>query len=219
MTASNPSLSLTPLTLLDYTLLLWIALCSLVLISPLFKLLRDAGTYGKLHATGATGKKQDDAAAVDEARRGWRALALHPALYVRTSVAFTSYYAFASIWNGWLLFEADIIWNSGFMTTPVISLIRAMAAWVSPTQGVELAAVPVLRKQDDFRTGLLLVQLLLFQAHVMRRLWESMAVAKFSSASSQHALVTALGQFLEWAFLFNFHQINLLSFPALFVSL
>jgi hypothetical protein len=56
---------------------------------------------------------------------------------------------------------------------------------------------------DPFKRGsvassptllLLLVQLSLFQAHLMRRLYESLTIANFSSRSQQHALVTLLGQ-------------------------
>ncbi len=94
--------------LLDSTLALWLLLISLVVVSPLFSLLRDAGTYGKLHhhAQQKSSKEKDDAKPAPVS--GLNKILLHPCLYVKTSIAFPCYYALASIWNAWLLFEAAV---------------------------------------------------------------------------------------------------------------
>jgi len=80
------------------------------------------------------------------------------------------------------------------MHTPLFFVLRWVASKVSPAQGALLAATPVLRAEDRFQVGVLLVQLFLFQLHLMRRLYESLEVANFSKGSKQHALITAVGQ-------------------------
>jgi hypothetical protein len=85
-----------PFSLLTWLEAIWIVLVSTVLISPFIPSLVDAGTYGKL-------KSQ-----VRTPTGGWRAAFLHPSLYVRTSTAFISYYALASLWNGYMLAECVV---------------------------------------------------------------------------------------------------------------
>ena len=108
------------LTLLDYISLLWIGLNTLVLVSPLIKLLTDAGSYGKLQNAEESERLSEgdhrkdrtlqptDASPPPPPENKQESMFLHPRFYVRTSVAFTSYYALACLWNGWLLFEADV---------------------------------------------------------------------------------------------------------------
>ena len=85
------------------------------------------------------------------------------------------------------------------MHTPLFWIFRSVAGLISPRQGALLSSRPVLVKDTDehFQVGLLLLQLFLFQLHAMKRLWESLAVANFSSQSKQHVSVTALGQQLQ----------------------
>lgn len=116
--------SVAELTLLDYVSLLWIGLNTLVLVSPLVKLLTDAGSYGKLQNS-AEEEEEDgdhrkdrtlqptDASPPPQQQQSssenkQESVFLHPRFYIRTETAFTSYYAFACLWNGWLLFEADV---------------------------------------------------------------------------------------------------------------
>jgi len=90
--------------LLDWICVLWLLLCALVLLSPLCKLTSEAGSYGKLHQLGTRG----GSGAKSESPRQLEKLLLHPALYVKTSTAFTAYYALASAWNAWLLYETMV---------------------------------------------------------------------------------------------------------------
>ena len=110
--ASGASLSpASELTLLDYTLATWVAIILLALISPLVGILNRAGTYGKLmpaSAAAATARKPSSSSSSSSASTSTFAWLFHPRMYVRTSRAFIGYYAFACIWNGWLLFEADV---------------------------------------------------------------------------------------------------------------
>lgn len=100
--ASSPSTS--EWTLLDYTLVTWVVITLLALVSPLVGILARAGTYGKLIPAATAGKKAS-ASATSSSAFAWL---FHPSMYVRTSRAFVGYYAFACVWNGWLLFEADV---------------------------------------------------------------------------------------------------------------
>lgn len=200
--------------LLTWISLLWVALISTVVVSPFIPSLVDAGTYGKL-------KSQ-----VTAPKATWRRLSLHPALYVRTSTAFTSYYALASAWNGALLLECTVSrhgrarfldppcagWltcssffssssagsqvaycTSSFDHTPILRLVRTVAheflpPSLRPSTDGDLSAL------EPLSLLLLLLQLSLFQAHLMRRLYESLTIANFSSRSQQHFLVTAMGE-------------------------
>ncbi len=87
----------------------------------------------------------------------------------------------------------QLIWQSGDLSTPFISFLRFLSGQLSPSHAVELASVPLLRKEDSFSLAILLLLLVLFQLHLGRRLWESVAVAHFSNDSKQHASVTVMG--------------------------
>ena len=77
-------------SLLGLVQLIWIAINSLVLLSPFIGPLAQAGAYGKLRGS------SDDST---------QSIFLHPSLYVRTSTAFIGYYVFACLWNGALFAE------------------------------------------------------------------------------------------------------------------
>ncbi len=88
----------------------------------------------------------------------------------------------------------QLIWHSsGDLSTPFISFLRFLSGKLSPSHAAELASVSHLRKEDSFSLGILLLLLFLFQLHLGRRLWESIAVAHFSNDSKQHASVTVMG--------------------------
>lgn len=189
-------------TLLDYACAVWMILITLVILSPLFKLLTEAGTYGKLLASAAPSASASSAKASAQ-RSGLSRLFLHPSLYISTRTAFISYYAVASCWNGWLLFEADIVWNSQGRLTFLYRGLRSIAGMISPAQARQFEDHPRIDSEREmFQLSLVLLHLFLFELHLLRRLWESLAVSVFSPASRQHSLVTLLA--LVYYFLASF---------------
>lgn len=79
--------------------------------------------------------------------------------------------------------------------SPMFFLLRTLSGLVSPVQRSQMAREPYLTKGTPahFQVALVLLQLFMFQLHAMKRLWESLAVANFSSESKQHVIVTVLG--------------------------
>jgi len=209
-------LSLLPsLSLLQWVQALWVALCSAVVVSPLFEFLTEAGSYGKLRHNGyhnnevqnkdsdededehkSKGKlrppqKQQQKHDQSKSKSGFRGAFLHSVLHIRTSVAFVAYYALAGALNAWMLGEAVIVLQTGRIPS-VLSFLR----WVSSARLGERKVGSMhlhLSESEVFRLGLVVFQLALFQVHLLRRLWECVAVSRFSAASSQHLMVFLFG--------------------------
>jgi len=218
----------------------WLTLVTLILLSPYIPLLTHAGTYGKLlvNSSDRTHKKKNEheadsnkvaasAAAAGSARASFSppstpssspssspSLLFHPLLFVRTRVAFQSYYFFATFWNGWILMEVvlarHMIQDSldQRYTGPVIilPLLRSLdeflrlqtiplssSLWSLDFHADRTGSTAATEPTTQLEISLLLIQLVLFQVHLLRRMLESFCVTNFSPSSEQHGMITIMG--------------------------
>lgn len=208
---------LLPSTLLSFVDLLWLSLILLVVTSPLVPIFVSAGRYGKLREDGkdeneGNNKKNDDhIKIIQESSSSSSSLAslfLHPSLYVRTSTAFLVYYVASSIFNGILIFEyIQVYHNTRVQYTPLLNGLRYIATLFDHHVGVGVGvgssssytlSIPTLVSNWSFEghefgtIRILLLQMILFQIHLIRRVYESLVISKFSSTSKQHGLVTIM---------------------------
>jgi hypothetical protein len=84
--------------------------------------------------------------------------------------------------------------TSSFANTPILSLLRSIANWVLPSAALQSTRLDL--AVDSTRTAMiiLLLQMALFQVHLLRRVYESLCVSNFSERSTQHGLITLIGQ-------------------------
>lgn len=88
-----------------------------------------------------------------------------------------------------------MFFNLNYDNTPLLNLVRSLAAWFTPSAS-ELSSPRVHARtaaEGQRMLARLMLQMWLFQLHLGRRLYESVAVTRFSQRSTQHGIITVMG--------------------------
>ena len=206
-------------TLLDILHAIWLLLLIAILMTPIIPGMNQAGLYGKLRQQhkkevgvgvgeeGEEEKRQEQKEhKASSAASASSSAFLHfflnsPYLAIPTATAFRAYYVFATLWNGILLYDVVTISStSSYEDTLVLHSLHDLAhtsGWFrspTPTTTTATTSDSPLTRVSDASLAPMMLHIALFELHFVRRVYESYYVAAFSKQSTQHLLVTIMGQ-------------------------